>query len=73
MNIRRRREELGISRNELSKKVRVSETAIYKWESGEAKPRADMLPKLAHVLGCTIDELFREPQKEAPGPGAEGR
>lgn len=58
MNIRRRREELGISRNELSKKVGVSATAIYKWENKQALPRGRRLQQLSSILNCSIDELF---------------
>lgn len=58
MNIRRRREELGISRNALSKKVGVSATAIYKWENKQALPRGRRLQQLSSILNCSIDELF---------------
>ena len=30
------------------------------WEAGRIKPRADVLPKLARVLGVTVGELFGE-------------
>ena len=28
------------------------------WESGKSFPRAELLPRLAKLLECTVDELF---------------
>ncbi len=42
----------------------VDRTTVAKWETGAALPRADMLPKIAKLLGCTISDLFEE-RKEA--------
>lgn len=36
----------------------VAQSTVAMWETGKAYPRADMLPTIAKVLGCTIDELF---------------
>ena len=72
-NIKVFREKCGLSQRKVADLMDVSQQAVARWENGEAKPRADVLPKLARVLGCTIDELFREPQKEAPGPAEAGR
>ncbi len=30
------------------------------WDTGRNNPRADMLPKIAKLYGCTVDELLRE-------------
>lgn len=37
---------------------------IIMWETQRALPRADKLPALAKLLGCTVDELLSE-DKEA--------
>ena len=72
-NIKVFREKCGLSQRKVADLMDVSQQAVARWENGEAKPRADVLPKLARVLGCTIDELFRDPEKATPGPGTEGR
>lgn len=59
-NIKRFRDKLNISQAALAGSMRVAQQAVAKWESGESMPRADRLPKLAKILGCTIDELFAE-------------
>ena len=52
------REAANISASALASEMGVSQQAVGKWERGEAMPRADLLPKLADVLHCTIDALF---------------
>ena len=59
-NIKRFRDKLNISQAALADSMRVAQQAVAKWETGEAMPRADKLPELARILGCTIDELFAE-------------
>ena len=70
-NIRSYREKLGISRKDLALKMDVDDTTVAAWECGRILPRAAKLPKLANLFGCTIDELFREPDNKTPpaGPG----
>ena len=58
MKIREYREKLGITGMELAQRMGVDETTVYSWEIGRILPRAEKLPRLADVLGCTIDELF---------------
>ncbi len=53
----------GLTQERLSQLLNVSQQAITKWESGECLPRADKLPRLAEILGCTVDELLREPDQ----------
>lgn len=54
------REAAHLTQVQLAKNINVSQQTISLWEAGEAKPRADKLPELAKILGCTIDELFEE-------------
>ena len=56
--IKKIREQKTISQVELSKKVGVSQGAISQWETGQSLPRAELLPKIAEILGCTVDELL---------------
>lgn len=62
MRIKEIREARGMTRKQIADAVGVSEVAVYYWENGRQKPSADKLPKLAELLGCTIDALYgREP------------
>ena len=59
MNLKKIREALNITQQELSKKINVPQPTIASWETGRALPRAEKLPEIAKALGCTIDELMK--------------
>ena len=60
------REKNNWTQDKLAQKIGVSQQCVAKWETGKAKPRADMLIKLAGILNCTVDELLKE---ETDGEG----
>lgn len=64
MKVRQIRESKNMTQETLSLKIGVSRSTIAMWESGQAKPRADTLIKLAAVLGCTVDELLKGEEKD---------
>ena len=49
---------------QLSEMMGISQAMVATWESGNNNPRADKLPDLARVLGCTVDDLFRDSERE---------
>ena len=64
--IQRKRLKLGMTQADLAGALGVDPSTVAKWESEKAYPRADLLPKIARLLGCTIDELYAaESEKEA--------
>lgn len=56
--IRIQREKRGLTQDDLAKRSGVDRSTVAKWESSGGYPRCEKLPKLAEILGCTIDELF---------------
>lgn len=54
------RKSKNLTQEQLANKIGVKRTTVSMWESGESSPRATLLPKIADVLGCTVDELLRE-------------
>ena len=58
LRIRNRRLEIGLSQEELAKKLGVNQTAISQWERGVALPSCEKLPEISKVLCCKIDDLF---------------
>ncbi len=58
MKIREKRIAAGLTQIQLAEKVGVNQSAVAQWECGRAAPKAELLPKLAEILGCTIDALF---------------
>ena len=57
-NLKRRREELGVSREELATDTGISYNSIYKYEKNISFPRISVMLKLAKSLKCTIDYLL---------------
>lgn len=68
MNLREMRKRCGITQTELAKRLQLQQNTITQWELGHRMPRADLLPKIADEVGCTLDELLRTdaPKKENP-------
>ena len=63
-NIKKLRNQRGISQLQRSEMRGISQAMGATWESGNNNPRADKLPDLARVLGCTVDDLFRDSERE---------
>lgn len=50
----------GKTVRDVMKEIGVSDAAVYQWETGVYRPRASLLPKIAALYGCSIDELLRD-------------
>lgn len=58
LRIRELRQARGLSQARVAADMGVSKPSVCKWETGVSVPRTEILPQLARVLGCSIDELF---------------
>lgn len=58
MRLKNRRLELGMSQDDLAKRIKSSQAHISSIERGETQPRVDTLKRLAEALGVTIDYLL---------------
>lgn len=58
------RRRAGYTVAQLAERLSVTRATIYFWEQGRYLPNAGLLPELAEILGCTIDDLFAEPNEE---------
>lgn len=52
------REKKKLSQYKVAEILGVAQSTVAMWESGTNIPTADKLPRIAEVLGCSIDELF---------------
>lgn len=57
LKLRLIREENNISQKELAKKLEVSASNIYNYETGRTEPSIDFLIRLARALDVTVDYL----------------
>lgn len=64
MSIKSARERCGMTQQDLAVTIGVNQSAVSLWEVGKTQPRAKLLPKLAEILGCTVDELLAEEKEE---------
>ncbi|MBS6701488.1 MAG: helix-turn-helix transcriptional regulator [Clostridiales bacterium] len=54
------REKIHLTQENVASQLGVGRTAVSMWENGSSQPRADILPELAKVLQCKIDDLYSE-------------
>ena len=53
------RSQANMTQVELAKRLNVAQSSVAAWENNESSyPRAELLPALADLLHCTIDDLF---------------
>lgn len=57
------RKKAGLTQDEVAKVLGVTPASVSMWETGRMMPRAYLLPKIATLYGCTIEELMT-PDKE---------
>ena len=56
--IKERREELGITQQELADKIGVSLSWIRKIENHKVKPSIQLMVRVSVALDCRVDDLF---------------
>ncbi len=56
--IKEHRKQLGLSQEELAKKIGVGKTTISNYEVGLRSPKKPQIIRLSEVFGITIDDLF---------------
>lgn len=59
------RKKLGLTQEQLAQRLEVTNQAVSKWETDQCCPDVQLLPKLADVLGISLDTLFG---REAAAP-----
>lgn len=62
-----RRKELGLTQKDLAEKLNITDKAVSKWERGIACPDTAAIPKLAQILGISIEELMTSKPAEPSG------
>ncbi len=66
MSFKGARERAFLTQEEAAEKIGVKQVCVHAWEVGKWNPRASILPKIASVYGCKIDDLFK-PEKTHAG------
>lgn len=63
-NIQTIRLKKKLSRNELAKKIGVSQQFIQQMETGQKRPSLDTALRLAAALGCKLDDLVEDNERK---------
>ena len=58
------RKEKGMTQNDLAQKMNVTDKAVSKWERNLSCPDVNSIPKLAEILGTTVEELLNAQTKK---------
>ena len=58
------RKEKRMTQNDLAEKMNVTDKAVSKWERNLSCPDVNSIPKLAEVLGTTVEELLNAQSKK---------
>lgn len=70
-NLTALRKRAGYTQETLAEALGVSRQAVGKWESGQGLPEAATLLDLADLLGCSLDQLMRQPLEDGAAPEGE--
>lgn len=58
MGFRKARMAAGLSVAQVVEALKVSDAAVYQWETGVTAPSSKRLPEIAKLYDCSIDELL---------------
>ena len=62
--------EKGMTQRELADMLNITDKAVSKWERGMACPDTQLIPKVAEILGISVEELMNA--KAVPANGHKG-
>ena len=60
------RREKNLKQDDVAQMLEVSPQAVSKWENDQTCPDISLLPKLAKILGVSVDELLSDKQELQP-------
>ena len=58
------RKEKNMTQNDLASKMNVTDKAVSKWERNLSCPDVNSIPKLAEILGVSVEELLNAQAKQ---------
>lgn len=54
------RKNAGLTQADVAERLGITDSAVAQWETGRTFPKTALLPKLAALYKCTIDELLKK-------------
>ena len=62
---KKNRNAAGLTQQTVADELGVYQSTVAMWEAGGNKPRAELIPRIAKLYGCTADDLLTQPEKTA--------
>lgn len=63
-NIRKLREENGMTQQQMAEQLYVSRQTVCRWENGSRTPDLDMAERIAEIFHVSVDELISAEEKQ---------
>ena len=60
------RRQKGLKQEDMAERLGVSPQAVSKWENDQTCPDISLLPRLAELLGVSVDELLSGKREQQP-------
>jgi transcriptional regulator with XRE-family HTH domain len=66
LRIKQARKARKITQTDLATTFSLNQSRVTEWESGKFSPHISLLPRLAAILGVSIDYFFKEENVDSP-------
>lgn len=60
MAFQQARQKAGLTQQQAATALGINQATVCLWESGKTSPRAALLPRIAALYHCTVDDLLRK-------------
>lgn len=60
MTFQQARQRVGLSQRQVAEILGINQSTVCLWEQGKTAPRAAILPRVAQLYRCSIDDLLKE-------------
>lgn len=60
MQIKKLRESKKMTQTQVAEALQVSRATVAMWETQRSVPRSTLLPRLANLFSCSVDELLAD-------------
>lgn len=65
MSFLQARKKAGLTQAVVAEKLGITAASVCQWETGKNLPRAEKLPEIATLYGCTVNDLLSD-EEESP-------
>lgn len=60
MTFQQARQKAGLTQKQAATALGINQATVCLWESGKTAPRAALLPRIAALYRCTVDDLLKK-------------